>query len=235
MIKNEILENQNQTLKKTVKAITKNQAFKIIHREIKSFSRNRIISTIRLIPHYQTNFKEDSLRATVFYCFKKEKETILQKRRRINSNKTVLNIKNKYEPVDVELTTFYLNLIGLLSFKTPKHYLYLEQIIKIVLGLEKDNNHNQAFKNYKYVKKIQETYILIDVFFLASYLNSIKGYTFRSKQEAEILEHLIMIILSIPIGIVNKINLKEWQHPIKLEMKEKEIKIREIIKKNLNI
>jgi len=90
------------------------------------------------------------------------------------------------------------------------------------------------YNNYKYIKKIQNEIKIVDVNLLACYINSFKGFNFKSKHECELLENIIKITLSIPIGIVNQTKLRPWQVDIKINMENKFNLIKKYIKKNLN-
>ena len=223
---------EQSILEKSVRSLVKRQALKIIYYDLKKFNHYAVHYTSRKI-FLRGDFSEKVFYIVVARFYKKEKERLQKKYSRIKSNQTILAIKNRYPLIDVELLAYYLNIIEVLNFKTPKHYESLEQIIRITLLLEDKNTTCNKYKNYKYIKKIQDEIKIVDVNYLACFINSIKGFNFKSKQENEILENIIKIVLSIPISIVNKTKLKSWQVDIKFNMQIKEEQIREIIKNNL--
>jgi hypothetical protein len=215
-----------------VKSLVKKQALRIIYHDLKKFNHYLVHYASKKV-FLKENFKTDTLYYTVAYYYKKEKNRIQKKYTRIKENKTILSLKNKYPNVDIELLAYYINLTEILNFKTTKHYEYLEEILKIVLGLAEKNDSSSKYKNYKYIKKLQDKIEIVDVNYLACFLNEIKGYNFKSKKENEHLENIIKIILHIPIAISNKIKLYSWQLDIKIDMQKKHQDLREIIENNL--
>lgn len=219
-------------LEKIVRGMVKKQCLRIIYKDLKKYNHYQIHNTIKKI--YIKSFADiETIYFPVAMYYRKEKKRLQTKLLRIKQNKTIGGLKQKYPNIDIELLTYYISVTDILNFKTPKHYESLEQIIRITLLLEDKNTTCNKYKNYKYIKKIQDEIKIVDVNYLACFINSIKGFNFKSKQENEILENIIKIILSIPISIVNKTKLKSWQVDIKFNMQIKEEQIREIIKNNL--
>gem|GEM_PF-1947178 len=217
-----------------VRSLVKKQALRIIYNDLKKFNHYPIHYASKKI-FLREDFNQETLYYTIAYFYKKEKNRLQKKYTRIKKNKTILALKNKYKEVDIELLAYYLNITEILNFKTIKHYDVLEQIIKITLGLADKTILCDKYKNYKYVKKIQEEIKIVDVNYLACYINQIKGFNFKSKKENEILENIIKIILYIPISIENRTKLKAWQLDVKLDMQNKSQIIIKSIQTNSNL
>ena len=151
---------------------------------------------------------------------------------RIKQNKTISGLKQKYPNIDIELLTYYISVADILNFKTPKHYEHLEQIVKIILALIKEKSLENSFRDFKYIKNIQEQNELINVSYLASYINSFKGFRFKSKAEAEHLSNIIDITLSVSIAMKKQLKFRSWQTQIKINMEnQNEIILNEIRKR----
>jgi len=217
-----------------VRSLVKKQALRIIYNDLKKFNHYPIHYSSRKI-FLREDFNQETLYYTIAYYYKKEKNRLQKKYTRIKKNQTILSLKNKYEEVNVELLAYYLNITEVLNFKTIKHYDILEQIIKITLSLADKNILCDKYKNYKYIKKIQEEIKIVDINYLACYINKIKGFNFKSKKENEILENIIKIILYIPISIENKAKLKAWQLDVKLDMQNKSQIIKNTIQSNFSL
>jgi len=225
---------ENQKLKNFVKGAVKRQALKIIMCDTKKFNSYIIIYGAKK-QFLKEDYDFNNFNFAVRHYYKLERNRLQKKYLRIKNNNKVKELINIYKPVDVSLLTYYLNLMEILNFKTPNHYKNLEQIIRIVLSLEKRENEETKFVNFKYIKEIKNRRDIVDVEHLACYLNEIKDFNFKSKLENEILENIIKIILSIPISTEYKIDLKPWQLEKHLAMKEIQILIEEQIKTNKNI
>lgn len=220
-------------MEKFVRGLVKKQALRIIYFDMKNFNHHRVHFSAKAI-YLKQNFNIQTLYYTVAYFYKKEKGRLQKKLTRIKTNSKIQDLKNKYDLIDVELLTYYLNITDILNFKTPKHYEHLEQMIKIIIREFESISTCNKYNNYKYIKKIQNQIKIVDVNLLACYINSFKGFNFKSKHECELLENIIKITLSIPIGIVNQTKLRPWQVDIKINMENKFNLIKKYIKKNLN-
>ena len=158
-------------LEKIVRGMVKKQCLRIIYKDLKKYNHYQIHNTIKKI--YIKSFADiETIYFPVAMYYRKEKERLQKKLLRIKQNKTISGLKQKYPNIDIELLTYYISVTDILNFKTPKHYEHLEQIVKIILALVKEKSLENSFRDFKYIKNIQEQNELINVSYLASYINS---------------------------------------------------------------
>lgn len=230
MRKEDEIEDSTKRLEMIVRGMVKKQALDIIKKEKKKYNHYPIHSFLKNVI-----IKDD---LTLIYLhkptaifYRKEKLRLQKKLKRLEVNKTILVLKETYPLIDIEQVAYYLSMNELLSFKTPNHYNLLEKVVRVVLGLE-SSLECLKYKNYKYIKLIQSKYDFFDVSVLAEHINSFTGFEFKKREEYEHLDCIIKLILSIPIAIVNRVKLKDWQVEISINMKQKEENIRSLINKN---
>ena len=220
-------------LEKIVRGMVKKQCLRIIYNDLKKYNHYQIHNTIKKI--YIKSFADiETIYFPVAMYYRKEKERLQKKLLRIKQNKTISGLKQKYPNIDIELLTYYISVTDILNFKTPKHYEHLEQIVKIILALVKEKSLENSFRDFKYIKNIQEQNELINVSYLASYINSFKGFRFKSKAEAEHLSNIIDITLSVSIAMKKQLKFRSWQTQIKINMENQNEIILNEIRKRIN-
>ena len=219
-------------LEKIVRGMVKKQCLRIIYKDLKKYNHYQIHNTIKKI--YIKSFADiETIYFPVAMYYRKEKKRLQTKLLRIKQNKTISGLKQKYPNIDIELLTYYISVTDILNFKTPKHYEHLEQIVKIILALVKEKSLENSFRDFKYIKNIQEQNELINVSYLASYINSFKGFRFKSKAEAEHLSNIIDITLSVSIAMKKQLKFRSWQTQIKINMENQNEIIMNEIKRNI--
>ena len=219
-------------LEKIVRGMVKKQCLRIIYKDLKKYNHYQIHNTIKKI--YIKSFADiETIYFPVAMYYRKEKKRLQTKLLRIKQNKTISGLKQKYPNIDIELLTYYISVTDILNFKTPKHYEHLEQIVKIILALVKEKSLENSFRDFKYIKNIQEQNELINVSYLASYINYFKGFRFKSKVEAEHLSNIIDITLSVSIAMKKQLKFRSWQTQIKINMENQNEIIMNEIKRNI--
>ena len=206
-------EKENSLMVKMIKNNTQKQMIWVIQRSAKNLYYKKTQSVILNHPYYKTNFKSLDLSRASFFYYNRERNRLNRQKERLKHNKKLLAIQNDYPLINLQDLAFYSILVGLFNFRgVSKDFEKLEKIVSIVLNQEQGITINDKFRNQKYIKHIQNEHKNIDVLAIASYLNEIKEYTFRSKEQAEYLDSIIKIILNIPIGLTHKLGkLKDWQ------------------------